>query len=56
MREQLREVLADVGERGREHGLDLQIDGLDHPHQVAARVAHVFELLLQELVALPAAR
>ena len=50
--EQLREVAADVGERGREHVLDLLVDGLDHAGQVAAGGAHVLELLLEERVAL----
>ena len=43
---------ADVGEGGREHGLDLEVDGLDDAHQLAAGGAHVVELLLEERVAL----
>ena len=50
--EQLREVRADVGERGGEHALDLLVDGLDDPGQLAAGVADVLELLLEERVAL----
>ena len=50
-REQLREVRADVGEGGREHVLDLLVDGADHPGQVATRAAHVLELCLEERVA-----
>ena len=43
---------ADVGERRGEDGLDLEVDRLDHAHEVASRVAYVFQLLLQETVAL----
>ena len=51
-REQLGEVAGDVGERGIEHAHDLLVDRLDHARELAARVAHVVELLLQELVPL----
>ena len=51
-REQLGEVPGDVGERGLEHDDDLLVDRLDDPRELAARVAHVVELLLQELVPL----
>ena len=51
-REQLREVPGDVGERGFEDVDDLLVDRLDHARQLAPRVAHVVELLLQELVPL----
>ena len=47
-----REVGADVGVRTGEDRLDLLIDGLDDPAQVATRRAHVFELLLEERVPL----
>ena len=52
VREQLVEVRAHVGERRGEHGLDLEVDGLDDAHQVAPGVAHVLQLLLEEAVAL----
>ena len=42
----------DVGERGLEDAHDLFVDRLDDPRELAARVAHVVELLLQELVPL----
>ena len=51
-REQLGEVAGDVGERGLEDVHDLLVDRLDHARQLAPRVAHVVELLLQELVPL----
>ena len=51
-REQLGEVAGDVGERRLEDRHDLFVDRLDHARQLAARVLHVVELLLQELVAL----
>jgi len=50
--EQLAEVTADVGKRTREHRLDLGVDRCDHSHQFAACAANVFQLLLEELVAL----
>ena len=45
-------MAGDVGERGLEDAHDLLVDRLDHPRELAARVAHVVELLLQELVPL----
>ena len=45
-------LAADVGEGGGEHGLDLLVDGLDHPVQLAPGRADVLELLLEERVAL----
>ena len=50
--EELGEVLAHVGVRGGEHALDLGVDRSDHPGQLAPRRAHVFELRLEERVAL----
>ena len=43
---------AHVGERALEDRDDLLVDGPDHARELAAAVLHVFELLLQELVAL----
>src|SRR5918994_4440655 len=51
-REQLGEVADDVGEGSREHVLDLLVRGLYHAGEVAARRAHVLEMLLEECVAL----
>ena len=50
--EQGGEVIGDVGVGGGEHRLDLVIDGLDHPRQLAPCRAHVLELLVEEGVAL----
>ena len=51
-REQVGEVLADVGERRGEHRLDLLVDRLDDPAEFAACRPHVFELLFEERVPL----
>ena len=53
--EQLGEVARHVGERGVEDADDLLVDRLDHARELAPRVAHVVELLLQELVPFDAA-
>ena len=50
--EQVREMLAHVGEGRCEHALDLDVDRLDHPEQLATRLADVVELRIEECVTL----
>ena len=45
-------MATDVGVGGREHTLDLLVDRLDDPAQLAPRRADVLELLLEERVTL----